>query len=77
MITEISKQLVSVLKEIRDDKHFILGIASNVTSDKSRGKIIDFIEIAKSRGDAVTPDDIVALSVILGNEEKKIDAQHS
>lgn len=70
---EIQEKLEERLKNIYDDEDFVLGVMTNVKSDKGRIKIIDFIDMASRRQDDITPSDIAALSVIIGEENMTSD----
>ncbi len=68
MISETGKQLMDMLKEIWYDRDFVCGTMSNAPNDAAWKKMIDYIQIAKRRGEEVTSDDILALSIVLGKE---------
>lgn len=67
-LSKMGEDLANKLKTISQDEDFIIGILSNIKSDAERGKMIDFIDIAKRRGDELTTDDLVMLSLILAKE---------
>lgn len=68
---EIKQQLKKLLLEISDNEDFLLGVLSNIRTEKYRTKMIDFITIAKRRNENINRENIVLLSVVLGNEEDK------
>lgn len=70
---EIQEKLEERLKNIYDDEDFVLGVMTNVKSEKGRIKIIDYIDMASRRQDDITPSDIAALSVIIGEENLASD----
>lgn len=70
---EIQEKLEERLKNIYDNEDFVLGVMTNVKSEKGRIKIIDYIDMASRRQDDITPSDIAALSVIIGEENLTSD----
>ncbi len=70
---EIQEKLEERLKNIYDNEDFVLGVMTNVKSEKGRIKIIDYIDMASRRQDDITPSDIAALSVIIGEENLASD----
>lgn len=70
---EIQEKLEERLKNIYDDEDFVLGVMTNVKSEKGRIKIIDYIDMASRRQDDITPSEIAALSVIIGEENLASD----
>ena len=65
---DIDRDLMQLLKSIYDDHDFVCGAMSNAGSRDARIKMHDYICYAKEHGHNVTSDDILALSLILGNE---------
>lgn len=68
-VSDTGKQLVKELRIIWDDRNFILGAMSNAGSKKAWEKMLDYIHMARRMGDEVTSDDILILSIKLGEEE--------
>lgn len=67
-LSKVGEKLASKLKTISTDEDFIIGILSNIKSDIARSKMIDFIDIATIRGNELSADDLVMLSLILAKE---------
>jgi hypothetical protein len=67
---DIQNMLVERLKKIYDNEEFPLCVLTNVKTDEKRIKMIDFIDMSNRRGDKIGYEEIIALSVVLGNEEQ-------
>lgn len=67
-ISEIGQKLMDMLVEIDDSKDFVLGVMCNAGNDNAWQKIIDFIEHARNVGDEVTNEQLIKISVYLGNQ---------
>ena len=63
-LSETCKNLIDKLFDILDDDDFVLGVVTNAKNDENRQKIIDYID----NGDDVTVENIILLSLHLGNE---------
>ena len=61
------------LKHIWDDKDFINGTICLLEDELYVSKMIDYLEIAKERGDEVTSDDVLALALIFDKERDNIN----
>ena len=68
-MTDAGKELMRLLKEIDDDRDFVCGVMSNCGGEDAWDKMHDYITFARDQGERITSDDIVALSLSLG--EKK------
>lgn len=69
-ITPIEKQLISMLKDIWNDKDFVIGIITDLETDDERQLVIDYIK----NNDGAKPDDLVLLSLHIDNERTKHQA---
>lgn len=58
-LTETEKELVKKLRDIWDDKEFVIGVLSHLKDDEERGEIIEFI----ASNDNVKSEDVVPLSL--------------
>lgn len=58
-LTETEKELVKKLRDIWDDKEFVIGVLSHLKDDEERGEIIEFI----ASNDNVKSEDVVLLSL--------------
>ncbi len=67
-LSETGKRLADMLIEISDDRAFIMGVMGSSPNDEAWSKIIDFITIAKRRGDKISTDDLLLLSYKIGKE---------
>ena len=67
--SDILEKLLNRVKPICDTQEEIDAIPLYVKSDYYRNKIIDFIDIADKRGDVITADQLMTLTIILSNEE--------
>jgi hypothetical protein len=70
-LSKISEELKNRLVSFYDNRDFLIGVMSNVKTDEKRQKMIDFMDKAEEVGDEITSDDLILLSVVLGNKEKK------
>lgn len=70
-LSKISEELKNRLVRFYDNRDFLIGVMSNVKTDEKRQKMIDFMDKAEEVGDEITSDDLILLSVVLGNKEKK------
>ena len=65
VFTEIEKQLIGILRDIWDDKDFILGVITDLETDEERQTVIDYIkENRDTASDSIT-DDIILLSLFI------------
>ena len=64
MLTKTEKQLIQVLRDIWDDKEFVLGVVTDLETDEERQAVLDFIK----SNDDVTTEDIVLLALHIDNE---------
>ena len=71
MSDQKKRELVRELKRIRDDKDFVCGAMSNAGSDKAWEVMLDYIKMARRRGDELTSDTILLLSLDLAEEYKQ------
>ena len=60
----VKRTLFDKLNAFQPDKEFVLGVISNVDNDEHYQRIIDFMD----SGEDVTVENIIVLSVLLGNE---------
>ena len=58
------------LREIYDNRDFVLGVLSNATHPDDRRTILEFIE----KGEEVTTENLILLSVDLDIKRKKSEA---
>lgn len=58
-LTETEKELVKKLRDIWNDKEFVIGVLSHLKDDEERGEIIEFI----ASNDNVKSEDVVLLSL--------------
>lgn len=61
------RKLFDKLKDFYPDKDFVIGVISNVDTAENYQKIIDFID----KGEDVTVESIIALSVLLDDATEK------
>ena len=67
---EIANALFAKLKQIYNSRDFVLGVMSNATHPDDRKTILDFIE----KGEEVTTENLILLSVDLDIKRKKSEA---
>ena len=65
---DIRAELVKLLRNIYNDHDFVCGTLSNCDCESAWRKMYDFIRTAKRRGDDLSSDDILLLSLIFGEE---------
>ena len=75
MSESVKNRLVHELKEIYDNKDFVCGAVSNAGDEKAWEVMLDFIKTARQQGEALSSDDILLLSLDLGEEFRKSDKQ--
>ena len=68
-LSEIGRELMEKLKKISNNREFVCGAMSNAPDDVSWKKMLDFIERAEKHGDIVTTDDIISMSILLGQKD--------
>lgn len=67
-LTETEKELVKKLRDIWNDKEFVIGVLSHLKDDKERGEIIELID----SNDNAKSEDVVLLSLDI---DRSRDAQ--
>lgn len=63
-LSEVSQTLKEKLQDFYNDRDFVVGVMSNAKHEEDRKTIIDFMDY----GDEVTVENIILLSLELGNE---------
>lgn len=63
---EVKKKLFDKLKAYYNDKDFVCGVISNTKNDDNRKAVLDYID----NGDDVSVENIILLSLYLGNNSK-------
>ena len=61
---ETAQKLLPMLKDVFDDRDFVIGVMSNASHTDDREEIIRFIE----KGEDVTVENIILLSVYLDDK---------
>ena len=74
-MSEIGKELMRLLKEIYDNQDFVCGAMSNAGSEKAWEKMRDYIVYAKAHEHEVSSDELLLLSLSLG--EKETESEHA
>lgn len=69
MSTCLREMLAKKLRKIYDDDDFVFCTMTINGNDRNHFKMLSFIEKAEELGDAVLPGDIVALSLVLAEEQ--------
>ena len=80
MTSDVKKELMSELKMIWNNKDFVCGAMSNAGSEAAWKEMLDYIQTAKSRGESVSSDEILLMSLDIGDtglEKKSIVARKS
>ena len=70
-MTDTGKKLVRLLRDIYDDHDFVCGTMSNCGGDKAWEEMCEFIAYADEHGEQITSDDILALSLSLGEKHDR------
>ena len=65
-------KLRNLLKEIWNDKDFINGTICGLKDEEHIAKMIDFIEISREKGDCISSDDVLLLTVVFNKERDNI-----
>ena len=66
---KIKSALIEKLKSVSTDNDFVVGVISNAKNDVDRRAIIEYIE----KGENVSYEQILLLSVWLGQEREKMN----
>jgi len=66
-MTTSGKLLMNELKKIYDDHDFVCGTMSNCGSEEAWDKMLSFILYSNEHNKDLNPDDILALSLSLGD----------
>lgn len=69
-LSETAKKIVPKLRKYYDNDDYVQGVILNAHGDKNLEIISAFIDYAEAAGDEVTSDDLILLSVALGDKEK-------
>ncbi len=64
------------LKKIYDDHDFVCGTMSNCGSEEAWDKMLSFILYSKKHNKELNPDDILALSLSLGDKAQHVIYTH-
>lgn len=67
-MTDTGKKLMRLLKDIYDDHDFVCGTMSNCGREEAWVEMCKFIEYANEHEEQITSDDILALSLSLGEK---------
>ena len=67
LLTNTEKKLIQVLRDIWDDKEFVLGVVTDLETDEERQAVLDYIQ----SNDGVTTEDIVLLALHIDTERTK------
>ncbi len=70
-MSDIGKELMSLLKEINDNHDFVCGAMSVAGTEEAWAKMRDYIVFAKENNRPISSDDILALSMCLKAEAKE------
>ena len=66
---DIKRKLIELLREIYDNRDFVGGTMSNCGSEEAWEKMYEFITDANKRGKKLTSDEILLLSLELGEDK--------
>ncbi|BAK46032.1 ribonuclease HI [Clostridium sp. SY8519] len=69
MLSETGKKLADKLKQLYDNPDYICGVMSNAPGDENWKVLLNYMDTAERLSEAVTSDDILALSVALGENK--------
>ncbi len=67
-LTEVEKELVKKLRDIWNDKEFVIGVLSHLKDDKERGELIEFID----SNDDVTSEAVTLLALDISQARDNI-----
>ena len=70
-MSETGKKLMILLKEIYNDHDFVCGTMSNCGNEEALKELYDYISYAKAHNKAVTSDEILLLSLVIGDGDEK------
>lgn len=74
MMSANGKELMRMLKEIKNDHDFVCGIMSNAANESGWQMLTDYLLEAKKQGETPTVEKLIALSVIAGEQEQYMAA---
>lgn len=67
VLTKTEKRLMDALRNIWDDKEFVIGVLTDLETDEERQIVMDHIE----SNDNVTSEEITLLSLFIDSERSK------
>ncbi|MBO4396451.1 MAG: ribonuclease HI [Eubacterium sp.] len=67
-MSETGKELMKLLKEIYDNHDFVCGSMSNAGGEAAWNRMKEYIQYKKQNKLEITSDEILALSLVLGDE---------
>lgn len=67
-LTEVEKKLVKKLRDIWNDKEFVIGVLSHLKDDEERGELIEFID----SNDDVTSETVTLLALDISQASDNI-----
>lgn len=67
-LTEVEKELVKKLRDIWNDKEFVIGVLSHLKDDEERGELIEFID----SNDNVTSEVVTLLALDISQARDNI-----
>ncbi|MBR4207859.1 MAG: ribonuclease HI [Lachnospiraceae bacterium] len=67
-MSEHGKELMMLLRNIYNDHDFVCGTMSNCGGEEAWKEMCDFIKYANEQCEKITSDDILALSLSLGEK---------
>ncbi len=73
MTSDVKTELISELKMIWNNKDFVCGAMSNAGSEAAWKKMLDYIQTAKRHGESVSSDEILLMSLDVGNTDSQIE----
>lgn len=77
---ELKEELERVLREFYYDDDFVYGTIKRARTPENWSVMLDFVDMAKKKGDVLTQDDLIALSIVLkkrlnGRDNQAVDNQ--
>lgn len=72
-MNDIKSRLISLLKKIYDNHDFVCGTMSNCGTEDAWKELYDYITYAKDQNKTITSDEILLLSLHLG-EKKSLNS---
>lgn len=70
-LTETENLLMGELRNIYNNRDFVVGVMSDIPGKKEQNIMLDFISTAKKRGDKITSEHLICLAIALKRKKNR------